>query len=32
VRASCELALVNPLSDDLEVLRALRALVDAQLG
>ncbi len=30
VRASCELALVNPLSDDLEVLRAVRALVDAQ--
>jgi nitric oxide reductase NorQ protein len=32
VRASCELALVNPLSDDPEVLRAMRALVDAQLG
>ena len=32
VRASCELALVNPLSDDPDVLRAVQALVDAQLG
>ena len=32
VRASCTLALVNPLSDDPEVLRAVQALVEAQFG